>query len=400
MGFYRLYKTAGYGRLLANLGLLVSGPGTSPTPFSTTQAFLFAPLVYVDPRPQDPSGKYNARGMTLISITAPSSGPVATRQVELGIAGTEVGFGGFATLLGSASTDKKSEERRERNEPDVYLLGMATGGLQIARVGLNKIESFDEYEHFNPKDGGKFSSKAPSLDLDDETQIYLPGTFSSGNVFYSPYFSTFIMIYFNKLVDSTFYIRYLNLDAPIGIDKIWITGGKNGQGIEAEDVEGLVRYSWSPQQTLYISSPGPGGYNYAGMAHPEYFNRQYFPKSLYPKGTPIDKRQNDWYGSGLISEAEAGGDDGKFLLLSWTSQLGGDSDSDSGIYQVQLAMLEFDEIPAGPDGTTTTTRPPSQKESSATSILNKNSGSTFFRLIFSIIVALLYIACIEGCLLF
>lgn len=351
--------------------------------------------------------------MTLISITAPSSGPVATRQVELGIAGTEVGFGGFATLLGSASTDKS--EKRERKEPDVYLLGMATGGLQIARVGLNKIESFHEYEHFNPKDL-KFSSKAPSLDLDDETQIYLPGTFSSGNVFYSPYFTTFIMIYFNKMVDSTFYIRYLNLDAPNGIDRIWITGGKNGQGIEAEDVEALVRYAWSPQQTLYISPPGPGGYNYAGMAHPEYFNRQYFSKSLYPKGTPIDKRKNGWYGSSVITEAEAGGDDGKFLLLSWTSQLGYKG-SDSGIYQVQLAMLEFDEIPASGSGagpglggiTIRPKQPPTTNSGSsgrpasiATSMLNYYSGSssTFFRLIFSIIVVFLYIAGIEGFLLF
>lgn len=349
--------------------------------------------------PQDPSGKYNARGMTLVSITAPSSGPVATRQVELGITGTEVGFGGFATLLGSASTDKS--EKRERNEPDVYLLGMAKGGLQIARVGLNKIENFHEYEHFNPKDG-KFSSEAPSLDLDDETQIYLPGTFSSGNVFYSPYFTTFIMIYFNKMGDSTFYIRYLNLDAPIGIDKIWITGGKSGQGIEAEDVEALVKYAWSPQQTLYISPPGPGGYNYAGMAHPEYFNRQYFSKSLYPKGTPKDKRKNGWYGSGLMTEAEAGGD-GRFLLLSWTSQLGGGSDS--GIYQVQLAMLEFDEIPAGPVVGTPTTPPPntrpqkptnkdiSQKETSGSGpalvASRLNPGSTFFGLIFSIV-------CIAG----
>lgn len=338
--------------------------------------------------------------MTLVSITAPSSGPVATRQVELGISGTEVGFGGFATLLGSASTDKS--EKREKNEPDVYLLGMANGGLQIARVGLNKIESFHEYEHFNPKDGN-FSSKAPSLNLDDETQIYMPGTFSSGTVLYSPYFTTFIMIYFNKMVDSTFYIRYLNIDAPIGIDNIWITGGKNGQGIQAEDVEALVKYAWSPQQTLYISPPGLGGYNYAGMAHPEYFNRQYFSKSLYPKGTPEVKRKNAWYGSGLITEAEAGGD-GKFLLLSWTSQLGGGSDA--GIYQVQLAMLEFDEIPAGPDGTT---KPPSTRPQKSTNkgISPKESGSgralaslldqsnTFFRHILPIV-------CIAGieCLLF
>ncbi len=284
--------------------------------------------------------------MTLVSIRAPSSGPTVTRQGDLIVPGTEVGFGGFSALLGFVSTN--DAEVASDDERDVYLLGMANGGLQLARVRLNDIKANDKYTYFNPKDRN-FSRLTPSLDLSDESQIYLPGTFSSGSVFYSPCFSTFVMIYFNKMVDSTFYIRYLDIDNPTGDDAVWTTGGKEGKGIQAEDAEALVKYPWSPQQTLYISPPGPGGFNYAGMAHPEFFNRQYFAQSLYSQNTPENRRKNDWYGSELITEAAAGGD-GKYLLLSWTSQLGGGRDS--GIYRIQLAVVEFDDIPARPGAST------------------------------------------------
>ena len=106
-----------------------------------------------------------------------------------------------------------------------------------------------------------------------------------------------------------------------------------------EDAEALVKYAWSPQQTLYSSPPGQGGFNYAGTAHPEYFNRQYFAQSLYPQNAPSDQRQNAWYGSTILSEDDAGGD-GRHLLLSWTSQLQGGMDN--GIYQIWLAKVEFD----------------------------------------------------------
>ncbi|MCJ1464253.1 hypothetical protein MMC07_002866 [Pseudocyphellaria aurata] len=325
-------------------------PGTSPTPISTTEAFLFAPLVYVDSKPENPSKEYQARGMTLISITASSSGPIARRQSDLVIPGTEVAFGGFSALLGSVSTDVS--EDTEVVERDVYLLGMTDYGLQLARVGFTDIGSYNKYTFFDPETLN-FTTDPPSSKSSDPRKVYLPGTFSSGSVFYSPYFSTFIMIYFNKLADSTFYIRYLNTDSPVGSNAIWGRGGRHGKGIQSEDMEALVKYAWSPQQKLYGAPPGPGGFNYAGMAHPEYFNRQYFGQSLYPDGMRAAERQNDWYGSQLTAESNAGGD-GRHVLLSWTSQLHGGLDA--SIYQVQLAMVEFDDIPTS---TATITSAPS-----------------------------------------
>lgn len=292
---------------------VVTGPGTSPTSISTTEAFLYAPLVYVDSKPQDPSKEYQARGMTLITITAPNSGPVAARQGDLIIPGTEVAYGGFSSILGYKSTDAAASEK-ESGDRTVYLLGMTAFGLQLARVGMNHLSDFSKYRFWSPQDLS-FSASPPHPRFQDTSQIYLPGTFSSGSVFFSPYFKTFIMVYFNKMVDSTFYIRYLQLNAPLGQDATWIVGGKDGNRLEAEDAEALVKYTWSAEQRLYASPPGPGGFNYAGMAHPEYFNTQYFPQSLYPPKTPAKQRVNKWYGSG------SAGIDGKALLLSWTSQV-------------------------------------------------------------------------------
>ena len=280
--------------------------------------------------------------MTLISIDAPISGPIATRQGDLVISGTQVAFGGFSTLLGSASTNTASDP--DSGNRDVYMLGMTSGGLQLARVGINDVTIFEKYTYWDPA-SLSFSNAAPSPDITDYQHIYLPGSFSSGSIFYSPYFATFIMVYFNKMVDSTFYIRYLELSGPLKDDSVWTIGGKNGKGIQAEDVEALIKYPWSAEQKLYASPTAKGGFNYAGIAHPEYFNRQYFAQSLYSTSTPKAQRLNDWYGNNLIAQADRGSD-GKHLLLSWTSQLVGGTDT--GIYQVELAVVEFDDIPPPP----------------------------------------------------
>ena len=321
------------------------GPGTPPTPINPSQALLFAPLVYVDSKPRDASKQYQARGMTLITITAPKSGPIATRQGGLLIPGTEVAFGGFSTIIGFKSTS----EQADTGDRDVYVLGMTDGGLQLARVAINDIRNWSKYTFYRPEDQ-EFSHTPPKPSLTDPKKIYLPGTFSSGSVYYSPYFKTFVMVYFNKMADSTFYMRYLDLDNPLKADPIWVTGGRNGEGIVPEDAEALVKYAWSAEQKLWTSPTKQGGFDYAGVAHPEYFNRQYFAPTLYPSVTSKAQRVNDWYGASLIPEAKSGGD-GKNLLLSWTAQL--QSGMNNGIYQVQLALLEFDTIPPNPATTAT-----------------------------------------------
>ncbi|KAL8690797.1 MAG: hypothetical protein Q9218_003846 [Villophora microphyllina] len=312
-------------------------PGTNPVPYSTSKAYLLAPLVYVDSRPRDPSKRYQARGMTLLSITAPSSGPTARRQANMIIPGKEVAYGGFSSLLGYTTTAKQ----QDLSDRDVYLVGTADGGLQLARARVADLTDFSKYTFWDPVQL-RFTTKPPKPDEKDYRKVYLPGSFSYGSVFYSPYFKTFITVYFNKFVDSTFRIRYLDLNDPVGNDPVWPKRGKHGKGIAPEDTESLVKYGWSPEQELYRSPPGKGGFNYAGLAHPEYWNRQYYAPSLYPTSTSASHRRNPWYGSKVISEKTAGGD-GKHLLLSWTSQMKGGFNG--GIYQIQLAKVEFGTIP-------------------------------------------------------
>ncbi len=280
--------------------------------------------------------------MTLISIAASSSGPTVDRQGDLIISGLQVAYGGFSSVLGYTSTANP----QDLNDRDVYLFGMSAAGLQLARASVGQLTDFSKYSFWDPTQLS-FIKNPPRLDEKDFKKVYLPGTFSSGSIFFSPYFNTFVMVYFNKYVDSTFRIRFLDLNSPLGDDPTWPKQGKRGKGIAPEDVEALVKYAWSPEQELYKSPPAKGGFNYAGMAHPEYFNRQYFAPSLYPKGTSASERRNQWYGSALLPEKKAGGD-GKHLLLSWTSQLRGGFGS--GIYQVQLAKVEFDTIPDNPQG--------------------------------------------------
>ena len=143
---------------------------------------MFAPLVYVDSHPQDPAKEYSPRGMTLITISATTDkGPIAIRQGDLIIPGTKVPFGGFSTLLGLTSTEASDTNSNDR---DVYLIGVANLGLQLARVALNDITTFSKYSFFIPETLS-FSELSPKPDSGDIKNTYLPGSFSSGNIFYS-----------------------------------------------------------------------------------------------------------------------------------------------------------------------------------------------------------------------
>lgn len=329
------------------------GPGTAPTPVNRTHAFLYAPVVHVNSNPENTADRYLPRGITLIWITTSEDGPKAFRTSRLLFPDEHVPFGGFASVVGLPS--QNTGPFRSKEDRDVYLLGVTDAGLQMARVGLKHIDNPSVYSYFNPSKV-EFTRKPPSPKISDEDEIYMPGTFTSGTVFFSPYFKTFVLVYFNRMVDSTFYIRFLDLHRPLKRSTKWTHQGKHARGIGAEDVEALVRYSWSKEQVLYRSPPGKGGFNYAGAAHPEYFNRQYYPRSAHfarRDQPPGAAHSNEWYGASEVPEpTSSGGDsDGRHLLLSWTSQVQGGFDK--GIYEVQLARVEFDDIPERPTTSTT-----------------------------------------------
>ena len=136
------------------------------------------------------------------------------------------------------------------------------------------------------------------------------------------------MVYFKKNGDSTFYFRYLNLAKDI------YDGKSFGSAIQSTFVEYLSEFQWSAEAVLYESPPGPGGYNYAGTAHPEFFNRDYY------SGLGLGE-VNPWYGQNVVA-VPAARDDGKHLMLSWTSQLQGGANT--GVYQIVMAVVEFNDL--------------------------------------------------------
>ena len=272
--------------------------------------------------------------MTLISVTAPKSGPAASRVLETLFLGNEINWGGFSALVGIPMTKSKATPTME---PDVSLFGNTNGGLQLARVALGNIRVEPAYEYFQPSTCS-FIKTQPGRDDSNSSHTYLPGSFSSGSIFYSPHLSTFLLIYFDSLADSTFLVRYLDLTDLICPADGWTKGGRNGKGVTGDDVEALVRYGWSPAQTLYVPPIGGAGFNYDGFAHPEFFTRHYYTDWV------SGGVQNDWYGNGVLQEADAGGD-GKHLLLSWTSQEKGGTYGNGKYYQVMLAKVEFGDSP-------------------------------------------------------
>jgi hypothetical protein len=50
---------------------------------------------------------------------------------------------------------------------------------------------------------------------------------------------TLALVYFNDKADSTFYIRYFDLETLVCHAKLWFKGGKYGKGPQAEDVEAV-----------------------------------------------------------------------------------------------------------------------------------------------------------------
>jgi len=143
-----------------------------------------------------------------------------------------------------------------------------------------------------------FNSISPSHD--SHTATFLNGTFSSGNLFFSEFYQTFLIVYFNRLVDNSFYIRFLDRQHPLYIMKAgriqYDAGWPINKTLTAGDVEAIGHYTWSGQYKLYETEQGKGGFSYAGSVGVDYF-------------------------SGL-GEEEKGRNNTSWVLLTWTEQTG------------------------------------------------------------------------------
>ena len=327
-----------------------SGPGTNPLAVSPALAWLWAPVVQVSNITSHNSKtvqqEYTYQYTTLAKIEDTKSGLTAARSSDrLFVNDTELSgrlspFGCFANLVGKTS-ECYDELLTVCLQHFVYLLGVYGDGLQLARLPLHDIGKPESAYEFWQSEYCNFSLPGDTSKLSPASKSYLQGSFSTGSLFYSPFFETFILVYMNADADSTLYVRYLDLNILLcaGNGNIWQKGGINGQGVQKRDAEAIIHYQWSDSQVL-VKTPVPADnakYNYAGMAHPEYFNRQYYQDWMYSNGGIDSDMRSPWLGQDIITEADAGGD-GKHLMVSWTTP------GKNG-YEIVMAKVELDRVP-------------------------------------------------------
>jgi hypothetical protein len=265
--------------------------------------------------------------------------PVADRVGDQIFTSPEIGYGGFAVLVGTQDGSVSANSNGSRN---LYVVGADTNGLQVARVPLGQEGFRPSYQYWDSVNA-QWNSQIPAANATaGETMV--GGSFTSGDMFYSPYLKTFVIVHMDDWPDSMFFMRYLDLSQPLHPgDDAWPVGGRNGKAPSQLDVEHILHYKWTDSQILYKSPPGNGGYNYLGAVHAQYFNRQYYPQS--PEFQQMPGQTGQWYGGEFVPEPAAGQDDGKHLMLSWTAQVHGGADT--GVYQIQMAVVTLGPIEPG-----------------------------------------------------
>lgn len=238
-------------------------PSTSLTARTTADKTGYAVYPFGTRCNADGCGKYN----TLCQVTATDSGLEVERLIpQLFTLGVEPQFGTFSTTY-------------DFSGDNLYLF---SPDGRIAKVRYGAAGDKSQYSYWTG--GVNYNSNplqaAQMVGVSNNAPISggMCG-FSTGDVFYSNPYHSWVIIYMTSCVDSTFYIRY--------------------------SVSGRIEGPYSDQQTLYKTVPARTGgdvmaMNYAGHAYPQFL----------------------------------GDRSGKEVLLSWTEQ-------PEGGYQMGMATVTF-----------------------------------------------------------
>lgn len=144
--------------------------------------------------------------------------------------------------------------------------------------------------------------------------VVIPGSFSRGDIIFSKLHGTFLLIYMNGKVDSTFYYRKLLTPTPI-------VAPFSAVPLDSPEydafVEHLFKHPWSTEEEVLLKTVPhiEGEYNYAGSIATGYFGE----------------------------EDIANG--GHKLLLTWTSRSGMRAwDKPTGEYHHGVGYVEFEKV--------------------------------------------------------
>jgi len=133
-------------------------------------------------------------------------------------------------------------------------------------------------------------------------ETFLNGSYSSSDIFYSPYHKTFINVYADRYIDNQILWRYLQV--PSG----GITPKYDGSDFYAN----IFNYPWSNVQTL-LHAPTPG-------------NGQY----IYSSGPNLGYFEDDDITNG-----------GNKMLLTWTAPTGQGGESPATAYALPAAVVTW-----------------------------------------------------------
>ncbi|MCJ1241857.1 hypothetical protein MMC14_009863 [Varicellaria rhodocarpa] len=210
-------------------------PGSSLiTPAYQTTAIGFYPILTVNG-----SGYTNLLYTSVVAVTVSSTGPMVERTVPQLFYAGEIIYGGFSAAVSNI-------------DGNILLFAAAGNGVKVARVAPTEYTDRTQYTYWT---GTNWSQTPPSADsttanifsvpvcsLSGDCNYFSAGG-SSGDIFYSPYFKTWLAVYFDGFPDNTFRFRY--------------------------SLDGQVTGAWSDQMDLYETVQG-NTFNYAGHAYPGY----------------------------------------------------------------------------------------------------------------------------------
>jgi hypothetical protein len=127
-----------------------------------------------------------------------------------------------------------------------YFAADGESGLKVARSAVDAYADVSQWEFY---DGQSWNAGASARLSPDSTGNIIDGYFSSGNVFWSEKYNTFMIVYMTSYADNKLYYRYI------------------------KDSSASITGEWSDEYLLVDTSNklnGGYGYNYAGHAYPDF----------------------------------------------------------------------------------------------------------------------------------
>lgn len=261
---------------------------------NATSAAVFAPIVFAN----NNNAQFQYAGATLISITVPEyssgrSGPIADRLNTKIFPENAPEFGCLGGIRSWGSQGIGG------NDGWVYLLTTDKYGILLSRTEIGSIADGSSYQYYYASTQS-WSSNMPAAGTDN---TFVNGSFSNADIFYSPKHQTFIMVWEDNYIDNKFLWSYLQAPEPL----VPVYDG-------TDFVENIIKYSWSPAQTLYQAAAPPCSGCY-----------------IYSAGVQMGYFENEDITNG-----------GSQMLITYTAPTGKDDGSMAGQYSLMSAVVSWD----------------------------------------------------------